>query len=175
MVRKTSAATVERALRDNWDRLFGYAYRLSGNRDAASDLLQSCAVKALGAVAPDEEARLRAWLFAILRNIWIDERRRNQASEDIAADELVGHGWHYDDHLIARISVQQALSVIAPAQREIIELVELAGFKYAEAAEILAIPVGTVMSRLSRARLSLLEAIENDNIRPLASRRRRPR
>ena len=174
MRRNPTAATIERALRDNWDRLFGYAYRLSGNRDAASDLLQSCAVKALGAVPPDDETRLRAWLFAILRNIWIDEHRRHRISEDVAADELASHNWRYDDQLIARISVQQALSVIEPAQREIIELVDLAGFKYAEAAEILGVPVGTVMSRLSRARLSLLEAIEMGNIRPLAARRQRP-
>jgi RNA polymerase sigma-70 factor (ECF subfamily) len=175
MLGTKTSATIERALRDNWDRLFGYAYRLSGNRDAAADLLQSCAVKALSAVPPVDDARLRAWLFAILRNIWIDEHRRHLISEDVAADELPGHGWRYDDHLIAKISVQQALSAMEPAQREIIELIELAGFRYAEAAEILGVPVGTVMSRLSRARLSLLEAIEQGNVRPLAPQRRRAR
>jgi len=166
---------VERALRANWNRLFGYAYRLSGNRDSAGDLMQSCAMKALAASPPAEEARLRAWLFAIMRNIWIDEHRRDLLSEDVAADELTDSGWGYDDHLIARISVRQALALIEPPHREIIELIDLAGFRYAEAAEILGVPAGTVMSRLSRARLSLLEAIEGANIRPLALRRQRSR
>jgi RNA polymerase sigma-70 factor (ECF subfamily) len=163
---------VERALRQNWERLFSYAYRLSGSRDAAADLLQSCAVKALSAAPPAEETRTRAWLFTILRHVWIDEYRRSQASAQ-AEQELPDDGrCRYDNRLIAEITVRQALDRIEPAHREILELVELAGFRYAEAAEILGVPVGTVMSRLSRARLSLLEALEGGNVRALATRRR---
>lgn len=163
---------VERALRQNWERLFSYARRLTGNRDAAADLLQSCALRALSAAPPEEEPRVRPWLFAILRNIWIDEYRRSQIAaqaEQRAPDD--GH-WRYDNRLIAEITVRQALDRLEPPHREILELVELAGFRYAEAAEILGVPVGTVMSRLSRARLSLLETIEGGNVRALATRRR---
>lgn len=91
----------------------------------------------------------------------------------MAAEEGVEPGhWRHDDRLIAAITVRQALERLDPPHREVIELVELAGFRYAEAAQILDVPVGTVMSRLSRARLSLLEALEEGNLRPLATRRR---
>lgn len=80
--------------------------------------------------------------------------------------------WRHDDRLIAEITVRQALDRLDPPHREILELIDLAGFRYAEAADILGVPVGTVMSRVSRARLSLLEAIEGGNLRPLAARRR---
>jgi RNA polymerase sigma-70 factor (ECF subfamily) len=163
---------VERALRQNWERLFSYAHRLSGSRDAAADLLQSCAMKALAASPPADEARLRAWLFTILRNIWIDEHRRDQAAVLVFENNGEDKGWRHDDRLIAEITVRQALDRIEPLHREIIELVDLAGFRYAETAEILGVPVGTVMSRLSRARLALLKAIEGGNVRALATRRR---
>ncbi|WP_244491382.1 RNA polymerase sigma factor [Bosea sp. Root381] len=163
---------VERALCQNWERLFSYARRLSGSRDAAADLLQSCALKALSVAPPAEETRIRAWLFAILRNIWIDEYRRSQVSAELGPNEPDDGRWRYDNRLIAEITVRQAFDRLEPPHREILELIELAGFRYAEAAEILDVPVGTVMSRLSRARLSLLEAIEGGNVRALATRRR---
>lgn len=163
---------VERALRQNWDRLFYYARRLCGSRDAAADLLQSCAMKALSASPPAEETRIRAWLFTILRNVWIDEHRRGQVSALAEDNDLEERHWRYDDRLIAEITVRQALDRLEPSQREVVELIDLAGFKYAEAAELLGVPVGTIMSRLSRARLALLDTIEGGNVRALATRRR---
>jgi len=162
---------VERALRQNWERLFSYARRLAGNRDVAADLLQSCAMKALSAQPPAEEAQIRAWLFTILRNAWIDEHRRGQVSARAEECDAEERPWRYDDRLIATITVRQALDRLEPPHREVLELVELAGFKYAEAAEILGVPVGTIMSRLSRARMALLAAIEGGNLRALATRR----
>lgn len=165
---------VERALRRNWDRLFFYALRLSGSRDAAADLLQSCAMKALDASPPEEDDRLRPWLFTILRNLWIDEHRRGQASVLAAAEAEAPEGgyWRHHDSLIAEITVRQALERLDPSHRDILELIDLAGFRYGEAAEILGIPQGTVMSRISRARAALLEAIEGGNLRVLPLRRR---
>lgn len=164
---------VERALRQNWERLFSYALRLSGSRDGAADLLQSCATKALAAAPPEEGERVRAWLFAILRNIWIDEHRRGQVSAIVAEEMLEGEPWRHDDRLIAAITVRQALERLDPPYREIVELVDLAGFRYGEVADILGVPVGTVMSRLSRARLLLLNAIEGGTVRPFAARQRK--
>ena len=74
-----------------------------------------------------------------------------------------GNAW------IAKITVEQGLASLEPAQREIIALIDIAGFSYAEAADILAVPIGTIMSRISRARMALLAAIETTAVRPMKS------
>ncbi|MCA0317607.1 MAG: sigma-70 family RNA polymerase sigma factor [Proteobacteria bacterium] len=167
-------ARIEATLRQDWQRLFSYAHRLTRNRDEAADLLQSCAVKALAAPrGPDSEASLRAWLYTILRNAWVDQlRQRLPPGDDATLGPTGAELWSFDDRLIADLTVRRALERIDGQHREVIELVDLAGFRYAEAAQILAVPTGTVMSRLSRARLALLEAIEGQNIRPIHSGRR---
>lgn len=131
-------------------------------------------MKALDASPPEEDERLRPWLFTILRNLWIDEHRRGQASVLAATEAEAPEGgyWRHHDSLIAEITVRQALERLDPSHRDILELIDLAGFRYGEAAEILGIPQGTVMSRISRARAALLEAIEGGNLRVLPLRRR---
>lgn len=165
---------VEQSLKESWSRLFGYAVRLcAGDRDSARDLLQSSAAKALETASPPREpAAARAWLFRLMRNDWIDGRRRAAVrTVEAEPEEPVGGLWAYEDGKIAVITVRQGLERLDPAQREIIELVDIAGFRYAEAAEILDVPVGTVMSRLSRARLALLAAIEDGAVTPLKRNR----
>ncbi len=81
--------------------------------------------------------------------------------------------WQHDDRLIAEITVRQALDRLDVTQRDIIELVDLAGFRYAEAAELLGVPIGTVMSRLSRARLALIDEIAGRNLVPFTKQPRR--
>jgi RNA polymerase sigma-70 factor (ECF subfamily) len=166
--------TIELALCENWQRLFGYAVRLSGSRDAAGDLLQSCASKALASPSiPTEASQARAWLFKVLRNCWIDDHRRSSVRAiDGPVEPWSETPWGCDDRLIAEITVKQALQKIDPAHREIIELVDIAGFRYAEAADILGVPQGTVMSRLSRARLALLEIVSAENVTPITGSRR---
>lgn len=118
-------------------------------------------------------------MFKVLRNCWIDDHRRSSVraidgSAELWSDKAWSHTpWRCDDRLIAEITVKQALEKIDPAHREIIELVDIAGFRYVEAAEILNLPVGTVMSRLSRARLAMLALIEGHNVMPIAAGRRR--
>lgn len=160
---------VEQCLRESWSRLFGYAVSLCGDRETARDLIQSSAVKALDTNAPPREpGAARAWLFRVIRNDWIDRgRRATVRAADREPVEPTEGPWAYEDARIAAITVRQGLDRLEPYQREIIELVDLAGFRYAEAAEILEVPVGTVMSRLSRARLALLEAIEGGKVTPL--------
>ena len=154
---------VEQALLDNWRRLFGYALTLTRNHDEANDLLQQAAVAALAArTGPDHDGATRAWLFRIVRNTWIDRfrsERLRRTDELTTANEPTDAVWNFDDRLIAEMTVKAGLDRLEPAQREVIELVDINGFRYAEAAEILQLPLGTVMSRLSRARLALLEAI----------------
>lgn len=173
---------VEQALLDNWRRLFCYALTLTRDHDTANDLLQQAAVAALQTAAgPDHDGAARAWLFRIVRNVWIDRFRRERLrrTEELTADtEPVDTVWSFDDRLIAEMTVEAGLERIGPLQREIIELVDINGFRYAEAAEILRVPVGTVMSRLSRARSALLEAIgetrdAGGNVHVLDAARRR--
>lgn len=147
---------------------------LAGDADAARDLLQQCALQSLASANPPRsEQAVRPWLFRILRNLWIDQHRRDLVRREEAQPALAEQErWHYDDRLIAELTVQKGLARIDPMHREIIRLVDLFGFRYAEVADILDIPLGTVMSRLSRARLALLDAI-GGNVRSLESARRR--
>jgi RNA polymerase sigma-70 factor (ECF subfamily) len=106
-------------------------------------------------------------MFRIVRNAALDElrRRREPIADDVATIDL----WGFDHARIAKITVEQGLAVLAPTHREIISLIDIAGFSYGEAAELLNVPVGTIMSRIARARSALLAAIENSSIRPLKS------
>jgi RNA polymerase sigma-70 factor (ECF subfamily) len=160
---------IETALELNWNRLFGYALALTGDAESARDLLQQSALNAVASMnVPSDRKAARAWLFKIVRNAWIDQYRRQKVrAEDDSPMPIEGGGWGYEDRVIAEITVRQGLSRINPLQREVIELVDLWGFRYADAASILDVPVGTIMSRLSRARLALLEAIAEENVRPM--------
>jgi len=150
-------------------RLFAFARTMLGDSDTARDLVQEAAARALAARrVPDDPPAYRAWMFRIVRNAALDELRRlkHPPIEDHAPVDL----WRYDDVRIAKITVEQGLATLAPLHREIISLIDIAGFSYGEAAELLEVPVGTIMSRIARARGALLAAIEASSVRPLKSR-----
>lgn len=151
-------------------RLVAFARTLVGDPDAARDLVQEAAARALAARnVPADQRAYRAWMFRIVRNTALDELRHAR----VTASQLVPSQvdlWRFDDGHIARITVEQGLTSLDVPQREIIALIDIAGFTYMEAAETLQIPIGTVMSRLSRARMALLAAIEASSVRPLKSK-----
>lgn len=150
-------------------RLAAFARTMLGDADAARDLVQEAAARALAAArVPEDAPAYRAWMFCIVRNAALDEirRKRQPAVEHHASVDL----WRYDDVRIAKITVEQGLAVLAPTHREIISLIDIAGFSYSEAAEMLGVPVGTIMSRVARARGALLAAIDASSVRPLKSR-----
>ena len=166
-----------RLLEDHLHRLYGYAVSLSGDPEEAKDLVQECCVRALSAARiPADGSAYRAWLFKILRNVFIDGRRRRRNTTGLEELETWEFGfseyWDVDDRLINVITVKAELSRLDARHREIIGLIDICGLSYAETAETLDLPVGTVMSRISRARASLLAAINRGNIRPLGMRRR---
>lgn len=154
-------------------RLLGYALSLTNDRDAAQELVQECALRALTTRrVPDDEPAYRAWLFRILRNAFIDQTRRSHRlvstpEHEPEVDSSVV--WRCDERLISALTVKTGMSRLTAPHSEIIALVDLAGFSYGEAAAFLGIPRGTVMSRLSRARLALLERILEGNVYPLPS------
>jgi RNA polymerase sigma-70 factor (ECF subfamily) len=150
-------------------RLYAFARTMLRDADAARDLVQEAATRALAARrVPDDAPAYRAWMFQIVRNAALDElrRMRRPAVEDPVPVDV----WNFDEASIAKITVTQALALLAPPHREIISLIDIAGLSYGEAADLLRVPVGTIMSRIARARGALLAAIETSSLRPLKSR-----
>lgn len=163
------------------DRLFGFAVSLAGDRDEARDLVQDCAVRALTAKrVPADEPAYRAWLFRVLRNRFIDRLRRDRRRPEVGGLDCDEDGqpralgqvvaWRGDQHLINALTVKLAMQRLSVREREIIALIDVAGLTYGEAAEVLAVPVGTVMSRISRARQALFVIVNESNIRALPKR-----
>ena len=155
-------------------RLYGYALSLTRNDDAARDLVQESALRALKAKSiPQDEAALRAWLFTIVRHAAVDAHRRSRPQPAAEPDlgEITTLLWEFDDRYLASVTVRQGLKQLSDEAREVIALVDIAGFSYAETAGLLGVPAGTVMSRLSRGRQALLTIINRSAIRPLRMRR----
>jgi RNA polymerase sigma-70 factor, ECF subfamily len=149
-------------------RLAAFARTMVGDGELARDLVQEAAARALAARrVPDEPPAYRAWIFRIVRNAAIDELRSRRGRPDAVPAPAPVDLWRFDDARIAKITVEQGLAALAPEYREIIALIDIAGFSYAEAAEFVAVPLGTIMSRISRARIALLAAIEASSVRPL--------
>ena len=159
------------------ERLFRYAFSLAGDRERAHDLVQDCAVKALAAGrVPRDEPAYRAWLFRILRNAFLDQIRRGATAErqvEAAREASSLEIWRCDETLINGLTVKLGMTKLSPPQREIIALIDIVGFSYAETAALLEVPVGTVMSRISRARQALILVLGESNVHALPARDRR--
>jgi RNA polymerase sigma-70 factor (ECF subfamily) len=140
-----------RDLIEHLPRLRRYARALTGDRSRADDLVQDTLERALGKLDPWQPGSdLRAWLFTLMHNLFVSQirgRRLTETTLDDALDEQVNGG----EALAAR-DIHDALARLPPEQREVLLLVGLEQFGYAEAALVLGVPTGTVMSRLSRAR-----------------------
>lgn len=139
-----------------------YARALTGDRWAADDLLQDTLERACSKwrlwIAG---TNLRAWLFTLMHNLYLNERRSAQARAaaiaiDDVANELVAPGRSLDDAL----DLDRCLQCLPADQRAVLLLVTLEDMSYQEVARVLKMPVGTVMSRLSRARARLRELME---------------
>ncbi len=141
-------------------RLWRYALVLSSSRDAADDLVQATCLRAMERAdqfAPG--TRLDRWLFAILRSIWLNEVRARRIREGggfVEAEQaLTFDGAHDIEVNILTVEVLNALARLPEAQRETALMVYAEGCTYAEAAEVLDVPIGTVMSRLATVRTAL--------------------
>jgi len=142
--------------------LRAFATSLCGNRERADDLVQETILKAWDnrssfAVGTN----LKAWLFTILRNTYFSERRKRKREVEDADGKISGrvavHGeqqGHMDFH-----DFQQALIQLSEDQREALILVGAEGFSYEEVAEICGCAVGTVKSRVNRARTRLADLL----------------
>jgi len=144
-----------------------FALSLSGTYADADDLLQSTVERVLERGLPDD-AELLPWTMRVCRNLWIDEIRsrkvRVNATQDPAlSDDQVVAG---EAEVIGKLSLREVQTVLAgmpEEQRAVLELVAVEGYSYKEAAETLDTPIGTVMSRLARARANLAKRIGADD------------
>lgn len=150
--------TIGQHLIEAWPRLFGYALKLTREPNAARDPMQQSALQALSAPAvPDEPRAARAYLFRVVRHAWIDRLRRAKIRREEPEQDWPDVG--FDDRLIDAIAVRQAFEALDGPCRSVVTCVDVEGLSYAETAERLRIPVGTVMSRLHRARRTMLQRI----------------
>ena len=135
-------------------RLRRYARALAGDQSAADDLVQDTLERALNKRhlwRPGSD--LRAWLFAIMRNVFVNQLRGRQAHPEEALDDDALPAVAPSDGARLEITdLQSALAVLPPEQRAVVLLVGLEQLSYAEASRALGIPIGTVMSRLFRGR-----------------------
>jgi len=150
------------------DGLYNFARWLSGDPDEARDLVQETFVKSLkGFSSFREGTNFRAWMYRILRNTFLTsrtglERRNTQQEDEEGLAEISISQETPEIALIRRANtelVQTAIASLAPAFREVVLLADLEEMKYQEIAEALDIPIGTVMSRLARARKQIREYI----------------
>jgi RNA polymerase sigma-70 factor (ECF subfamily) len=158
------------ALEAEIPRLRRYALFLARDRHRADDLVQDCLVRAIDKRDSFQPGtNLRAWLFVILRNGFITELRQARLRADVEADPEDDHpavatAPNQIDHLRLR-ELRHAVDELSPEHREILLLVVIEGLSYERAAEILAVQVGTVRSRLSRARAMLRERLDLPPVR----------
>lgn len=146
-------------------RLRRYARALTGSREAADDLTQDALERAwLKRELWQPGTNLRAWLFAVMHGVFVNGVRRQRPVESF--DVLTEAGLERADEGAAAESalavheLQSALLRLPDDQREVLLLVGLEQFSYSEAAELLEVPIGTVMSRLSRGRERLRQFLD---------------
>lgn len=139
-----------------------YAFALVRDHDGADDLVQDCLERALSRwYLRRPGGDLRAWLFTILRNLYINSHRRRQRRSPGASmrEALALAAPDHEAGLEAR-DVLSALDQLPEEQKSLLLLIGVEDLSYADAARMLGVPVGTVMSRLSRARQRLRAVME---------------
>jgi RNA polymerase sigma-70 factor (ECF subfamily) len=161
------------------DQVYQVARRLTGSREEAEDLVQDTYARAFRAWRSFEPGtNLRAWLFRILTNLNIDRGRKIQRTPDqqpleendyflYNRLEESGDGNADERRVVERLSQNDAVTALADLPhdfRDVVLLVDLADFSYSDAAQILDIPIGTVMSRLHRGRRILKQNLAEASV-----------
>jgi RNA polymerase sigma-70 factor (ECF subfamily) len=153
-----------------FDRLYNFAHWLTQNREEAEDLVQETYSKALkGFSSYQPGTNFRAWIYRILRNSFLNSRTGLQATATVPLDP------ENDENILPAVQetpesiflqrsdrqlVQEALARLAVPYREVLLLCEFEEMSYQEISTTLSIPLGTVMSRLSRARRALRDSVQ---------------
>jgi RNA polymerase sigma-70 factor (ECF subfamily) len=151
-------------------RLRRFARTIAWQREDADDLVQAGVERALMQSAQFEPGtRLDSWMFRIIKNAWIDEVRSRIRRDRVFAPEEAGE--HVgDNHAEAHqqsMAIKKAISLLSDDHRIVIGLVLVDGLSYKEAADVLEIPMGTLTSRLARAR-EALQGLLSDQVRTVS-------
>ena len=165
-----SSESFEQLAMPHFERLYNFACWLTQDRQEAEDLVQETYAKALkGFSSFQPGTNFRAWIYKILRNAFLTSRTGLKAAATVPLD-LEGETQNLptvketpESILLQRSDwqlVQQALGLLPVTHREVLLLCEVEEMSYQEIAATLAIPMGTVMSRLSRARGALRDAVQ---------------
>ena len=151
------------------DPLYNFARWLSGDPDEARDLVQETFAKALKGLGTFKEGtNFRAWMFRILRNTFLtsrsglERRSTEQEDEEGLGESAVASADTPEEALVRRADIElvrKAIARLPAAFQEVLLLADIEEMKYQEVADTLDIPIGTVMSRLARARKQLREHI----------------
>lgn len=157
-------STIASSLVPMLPRLRRYALALCKVADTADDLVQVACEKALASKMQSPDVSFDAWMFRILRNTWIDRlrRQRTRGEEiDIVEHSDIGafDGTMVPENRLMLKRTMQAIGLLPQDQRELLLLVCVEELSYRDAAEVLGLPIGTVMSRLARARRKLAEEL----------------
>ena len=165
-VLRPGVPTWEAIAREHGRFLYSVAYRLSGNHDDAQDLVQEVMVRVQRGLATYEPGNLEGWLARITTNTFLDDRRRRARRPETALgdepDRFLPAAPSPDEALAAIVlpdHVQAAIAALAPDFRAALVLCDVVGLPYVEIAEQLGVPVGTVRSRIHRARAQLREKL----------------
>ena len=159
---QNGAGEIRQAIAGEIQSLRRYARVLCRDQDRADDLVQEALLRAIAKLhlfSPG--TNLRGWLFTILRNLFLNRSRREDFERSWAAEQ-VSAGLDDDvaeaiqTHRIELAQVSAHLDALPPPMRELLLLIAVDGMSYEEAAAVTAVPVGTVRSRLNRARQALL-------------------
>jgi RNA polymerase sigma-70 factor (ECF subfamily) len=169
-------AAFEALLRRYDERLFNTVFRLMGNKEDAEDVVQETLVNAYQSLASFKgDSQFFTWLYRIAYNTAISHKRKPKGAVSLDAgrngeagfEPLDGSEYNQPGSAMARAEdvrrIERALHQLSPEHRVVLVLKEIEGQKYETIAEILQVPVGTVRSRLHRARLELREILEKDH------------
>jgi RNA polymerase sigma-70 factor (ECF subfamily) len=150
-------------------RLRRFAAGLSGSVQEGDDIVQAACLRALERHYQWEPGtRLDSWMFRIIRNLWLDGRKsawnRLVHSDDAAMTAAPGGSLEHEIEARNELALaRKAIAALPPQQREVLMLVTVEGHSYEAAADTLGIPLGTVMSRLARARVAVARSVRESN------------
>ena len=158
-------------------RIYNLAFRICGNADDASDVTQEAFIRVFNSIhAFRGDANFTTWVYRIVKNVYLDERKKSKSNRLTSLDDYI----ELDENSVSRQIqdqgplpadiieqkeraqiIQNAIDSLPEYQRIIVSLYHMQHQSYEEIAEILNLPIGTVKSRLNRARLSLSEVLKN--------------